>query len=79
MRHVCAFFFLLFYITTDLKSLRCSLDVFDILSNLVAIRCTGEGVGGAGKKGSNLPRTEEKLDEVRLGSAERGGEEEINS
>jgi hypothetical protein len=31
------------------------------------------GRGGARKKGSNLPRTEEKLDEVRLGSAERGG------
>jgi hypothetical protein len=36
------------------------------------------GKGGGGKKGSNLPRTEEKPDEVRLGSAERGGEE-INS
>jgi hypothetical protein len=37
------------------------------------------GRGGAGKKGSNLPRTEEKPDEVRLGSAERRGEEEINN
>jgi hypothetical protein len=36
------------------------------------------GRGGAGKKGSNLPRTEEKLDEA-IGSAERGGEEEIKS
>jgi hypothetical protein len=31
-----------------------------------------EREGRSREKGSNLPRTEEKPDEVRLGSAERG-------